>query len=109
MGVYRCYGSDDEINIKVLYTLRHFIHVLVKQTGGRTSGMTATYASPHHHLRNGLWDELNLINCRDPWLFIGDFNCTLKNGERNSKGGTSRSIIKWTEEKALMDLNFIGP
>lgn len=85
--------NDDEINIKVLYTQRHFIHMLVKQSNGQPWEMTAIYASPNHQQRNGIWNELNLIRCRDPWLLIGDFNYTLKDRERSSEEGMSRRLL----------------
>lgn len=56
-----------------------------------------------------MWEEPSMIQIDRPWLCIGDFNCTLEDGERASKGGTSSSFIKWQDDLWLIDLGYIGP
>lgn len=52
-GIWVLWNSDD-ISIHVLLTQRHFIHMLVKQTNGRSWEMTAIYASPNDQQRNAI-------------------------------------------------------
>lgn len=70
--------------------------------------LTAVYASLLPHKRLAIWEKLMSIRRMDPWLLIGDFNFTLKEGERNTKGGALADFIKWTQEMALIDMGFIG-
>lgn len=48
------------------------------------------------------------IITRGPWLCMGDFNCTLREGERGTEGGISGSFVKWKEDSDLIDLGFLA-
>lgn len=71
--------------------------------------LTAVYANPHASGRMGLWDDLDKITVMNPWALIGDFNCVLKNDERNSNSGASSNFMEWVERKGLIDLGYSGP
>lgn len=45
------------------------------------------------NIRRLLWDALDELKVENPWMLIGDFNCTLSDDERYIPGGTSRSFL----------------
>lgn len=65
------------------------------------------YANTSPSKRRWSWSELDMIETRNPWLFIGDFNCTLSDEERSSFGGSSNSFLRWTHDNDLIDLGFV--
>lgn len=80
----------------------------VKEEGGRSWEMTEVYASPQHHKRSAIWHHIGSIQHIYPWMILGDFNNTLNEGGRNTPGGISYAVAKWTEEMGLVDLGFRG-
>lgn len=70
--------------------------------------LTIVYASPNASIRKYFWAKLNEVNINEPWLIMGDFNCVLKDEERNSRGGASSSFPNWVTQRSLIDLGYVG-
>lgn len=51
---------------------------------------------------------IDMIKAGEPWMIIGDFNCTLSNGERSTIEGVSVSFLRWNHERDLIDHGFVG-
>lgn len=78
--------NRDEINLRVAHVEKHFIHLVVDAGGTRAWKLIAVCASPIPYKRPTIWEQLRSIRRTDPWPLIGDFNCMMRNSERNSKG-----------------------
>lgn len=50
------------VNIDHISSISQAITLRVNNIGGQTWLLTAVYASTHCHIRNGLWDYLDLIS-----------------------------------------------
>lgn len=92
-----------------MHVEKYFIHLIINEGNAAAWELTAVYASPKHHLRPLIWDQILAIRCNTPWALIGDFNCTLRDGERNKPGGVSRQFESWVHHLGLLDTGFIGP
>lgn len=95
--------------MKIIHVRKYFIHALVQQNGIGDWELTTIYASPDPRRRRIIWDKLSLIQISNPWMCMGDFNCTLEEGEKGIAGGTSSSFIAWKDFLGLIDLGFTGP
>lgn len=100
--------SDTAWEIEIQHVHRQFIHLSVLHEDCVRWELTAVYANPHAMGRRGLWEDLNQIIVESPWALIGDFNCVLKDDERNSDSGVSSSFVEWVERKGLIDLGYSG-
>lgn len=98
----------DEFNLRIVHVEKNFIHLMVDEGGAKPWELTAIYASPVPSKRPAIWNKLCSIRGTDPWVIIGDFNCTLKDGDRSSEGGVSTSFVQWVQEVGFMDIGFIG-
>lgn len=107
-GIWILWDGND-ISLKVIHAEFHFIHVLIREADGRGWEMSAIYASPNRTLRPALWRQLDAIKPQFPWVLLGDFNCTLRDGERNITGGVSTSFADWVQSTCLIDVGFVGP
>lgn len=67
------------------------------------------YTSPQPHRRIAIWESISTIKIVYPQLLIGDFNCTLKDGERGMDGKSSTLFASWFHQSCLVDLGFSGP
>lgn len=76
--------------------------------GCRTWELTTTHASPNPSIRRLLWMALDELKVENPWMLISDFNCTLRDEERNISGGTSSSFQGWVARRGLIDLGWVG-
>lgn len=76
-----------EISLQVIHMVSHFIHLEVRESDGTRWALTAVYAIPDHTLRSAIWDQYSCIDLCPPWSSIGNFNCTLHDGERSFAGG----------------------
>lgn len=56
-----------------------------------------------------MWEEFRSIQVEGPWLCNGDFNSTLKDGERASNGSSSSSFIRLREDLRIFDLGYSDP
>lgn len=56
-----------------------------------------------------MWEELSSIQVHNPWLCIGNFNCTLEDGERTTARGPSSNFINGKDALGLLDLGFTCP
>lgn len=70
-----------EVDINVLHVEQYFIHVRVFELRGLVWEMFAVYVSPSRSIRPAVWEHLGAIKPVFPWVLIGDFNCTISNGE----------------------------
>lgn len=71
--------------------------------------MSAIYASPNRSLRPAIWEQIGAIQHFYPWLLIGDFNCTIRDGERNTPGGVSTGFVDWLHRLSLIDVDYSDP
>lgn len=101
--------NRDKISLRVVHVDKYFIHIIIEEGRGGAWELTAVYASPMHHLRPAIWEKLSRIQHSFPWALIGDFNCTLSEGERNSAGDVSRSFGTWVQKSGLIDAGFVSP
>lgn len=101
--------NKDEIMLRIRLVEKYFVHFLICSRDDQVWELTAMYASPNPRLRRNLWSDLDMIEVCYPWLIIGDFNCILSDGERNSIGGVPSSFSRWTDERGLIDLRYVGP
>lgn len=69
------------VGIRVVLVENHFIHEHVSEMGGRVWELSIVYASPNRAIRPAIWEQLGAIDHSNPWLLIGDFNYTLRDGE----------------------------
>lgn len=95
--------------MKILHVCRYFVHSLVTPRGGGSWELKAIYASPSSQRRVAMSEELKFIQIKHPWLCMGDFNYTPRDGERGTMRGVSTSFVKWKEEAGLIDMGFFGP
>lgn len=70
-----------DVDLIILHADQHFIHVEVLDQDGVHWELTAVYASPKKQLRPQIWEQIGSIAQKYPWCLIGDFNCTLNEGE----------------------------
>lgn len=101
--------DDDELKVNLRYAHRFFLHAEVTSAGGKRWEITAVYASPNANVWKHLWDMLDEMIIKGPWVVMGDFNCVLRGDERSSRVGASSSFASRVERRGLMDLGFIGP
>lgn len=92
--------------LKLLAVKRSFLHMEVKFGNGRTWMLTAIYASPYHSAKRFLWEQLDELDVRWPWMLIGDFKYVLKDEERSSGVGASTSFQSWVSGRG--DLSIWG-
>lgn len=64
------------------------------------------YASLIVDRRIFLWERLDGMKVEIPWILMTDFNCVLKDEERNSKRGASTNFAEWVDQKRLIDMGF---
>lgn len=69
--------DDMAIGLSLKQADRFFLHFKVRMAGGLQWKLTTIYASPNSSIRSHLWEKLDEIEVRQPWAFIGDFNCVL--------------------------------
>lgn len=100
--------NREEVNLRVIHVEKHFVHMIVNEGKPTAWILTAVYASPQHHLRPPIWDSIVTIKRDAPWALMGDFNCTLKEGERNKTRGYSRQFLSWVNHMGLIDAGFSG-
>lgn len=99
--------NREEVNIKVIHVEKHFVRMIIDEGKPTAWLLTAVYASPHHHLRPAIC--IATIRRETPWDLMGDFNCTLTEGERNKAGGYSWQFISWVNHLGLIDAGYSGP
>lgn len=100
--------DDSEINMKLEYAHRFFLHLLVRSAMGREWEFTTVYASPNPRCRKYLCGKLDGIRVGRLWLLMSDFNCVLKAEEKSSNKGESTCFINWIENRGMIDLGFVG-
>lgn len=108
-GGIRVLWNRAKISFIIIHVHRFFVHATLQPVGVRSWELTTIYASSSTSIRKGLWKELSSICTHEPWVCIGDFNCTLMEGERATSGRLSSSFKAWKKSEGLLDLGFKGP
>ena len=105
--------NEEDLEVVVLKIQEQFVMVEIKSHGGQIWVLTFIYASPHSHIRDNLWNELQTfaVGCGKP--LAGDFNETVSLDERNHGGPEMEMrclcFKHWIENNDLIDLGFSGP
>lgn len=76
--------DEAEVQINLIHAHKFFVHAEVRNVGGINWLLTVIYASPKTTIQNHLWVSLEEMWIKGPWMLVGDFNCVLRSGERNS-------------------------
>ncbi|XP_019200239.1 PREDICTED: uncharacterized protein LOC109193862 [Ipomoea nil] len=103
------------IEISVLYTPPQFILIQVNEDGATPWNLAVVYASPAHHLRKRLWNELQAQKreITGPWMAMGDFNAVVCKDETFNYMAYSQQrsmdFVDWIHMEGLVDLGFSGP
>jgi len=65
-----------DINVHLIKTDFHFLHMQVKEKDMDHWFLTVVYASPREHERRETWNQIRNIasTISGPWLVMGDFN-----------------------------------
>lgn len=111
-GIWILWNSNS-ITIEPILSTTQAITVKVLNVGGQPWLLSAIYASTYSHIRNSLWEHLDMIstNYDFPWFLTGDFNEILSPSEK--KGGSSFGRVagfkRWVNMCARIDLGFQGP
>ncbi|XP_026383951.1 uncharacterized protein LOC113279472 [Papaver somniferum] len=62
--------------------------------------------------RRGLWQQLSSSDNNTPWLVMGDFNCVLRNEEKEGGRQPTTSVINdfcdWMDDSDLFEADFFG-
>lgn len=101
--------NKEEFKLQTMHVSRYFIHSRVHRLGLETWDFTAIYASLDARKRGQILEDLGTFQVNGPWMAIKDFNCTMEDRERATKGGISTRFIKWINDMGMIDLGFTGP
>ncbi|CAJ2630361.1 unnamed protein product [Trifolium pratense] len=112
-GIWLMWNRTD-INVHLIKTDFHFLHVQVSEQSMDPWLLTVVYASPRDHERNETWQKLHQMatTIQEPWIMMGDFNEIANPDEK--KGGAPVDIRKchnfndWINDCRLMDVNTAG-
>lgn len=81
--------DDVQISLKLVYAHRFFLHMEVRLASWLDRELTVVYANPNPSIKRHLWDKLDEIKPRHPWVLMRDFNCVLKAKDWDSNTGES--------------------
>lgn len=98
-----------EVQVRLVYAHKFFLHVEVRSKGGLTWEMTEIYASLIAHKWRHIWNSLDSMVTTRPWMIIRDFNCVLEREEHSLGVGESSNFMEWVERRGLIDLGYTGP
>jgi endonuclease/exonuclease/phosphatase family metal-dependent hydrolase len=112
-GIWLMWNRLD-INVHLIKTDFHFLHVQVSEQSMDPWLLTVVYASPRDHERNETWQRLHQMatSIQEPWIMMGDFNEIANPDEK--KGGAPVDIKKcqnfndWINDCRLMNVNTTG-
>ena len=113
-GIWVLWNSH-EVEAEIIDSRDQFVIMEIIPPKRRSWLLTVIYASPHFHLRDALWQDLQRYDTdyHKPWLLAGDFNETVCLEERNH--GRPEMLRRcnrfkyWIENNRLIDLGFSGP
>lgn len=101
--------NHEKIKLKPRYGHKPFLHAKVTMDGGKVWELIALYASPHTNIHKLFWGKINEMRIEHPWLVIGDFNCVIREEERNSGREVSSFFVDGVSQRGLIDLGYVGP
>lgn len=102
------------MDVRIVCTHPQFVVAEIKNMG-RIWNTAFVYASPDHHLRGKLWNDLRRdnLNLHNAWMAVGDFNAVTSMAEvSNPETFNQRRCVginDWIFEEGLVDLGFMGP
>jgi len=112
-GIWLLWNRSD-IQIQLIQSDFHFLHVQVSGNNTDPWLLTVVYASPRENERHNTWQLLRQLSTsiNKPWLMMGDFNEIAYPGEK--KGGAPTDVRKcqifnsWINDCNLMEVITAG-
>lgn len=82
-GVWILWNEDE---IKLKHARKLILYFEVESKDGACWELIALYASPRAHIRRYIWEQLDEISVKEPWVLIKDFNCVICIREAHGRG-----------------------
>jgi hypothetical protein len=107
--------NGSKVDLKVLKTARHLIHVVFDEGGSCPWLCSFVYANPNDQLKRACFEDIKDLasTISLPWMIVGDFNEIM--GAPEKRGGAPIDMRrclrfnKWVQECGLNYLGSLGP